>query len=111
MHTCMAFLMTDKERQFHHLRKLVRVENIGEKCSKKDLYDGKKTKRVLLKCHKCDALVLFERAKYYPLYSDNSYFLRYVPVESKEEAVKIDLQYKGTKIESENMIQFISVNY
>ena len=96
---CKAFKMTDRNEQFRHLSNAKKVEDFGDSCNGHSLHTWDDGHRILSKCPECNAYILIQVSEYHG--SDDSYYIDYFPVASREAALALNEQYDGWQIERE----------
>ena len=86
-HICKAFEMTDRNEQFKHLKNVKKIENFGDFCNGHYLHTWDDGHRILSKCPECNAYILIQVSEYHG--SDDSYYIDYFPVASREAALAL----------------------
>lgn len=99
MHICKAFEMKDPNEQYHHLTRLIKLEEFGDYCNGHYLHTWDDGHRYLCKCPACNALLLVQVSEFHAY--DDAYYKDFFAVASREEAIALNEQYDGWQIERE----------
>ena len=98
-HHCVGFDMPTAKEAYEHFR-LESVWNYGDSCNGHYLHTWDDGGRSLCICRACKGLVLVQSSQYHGMDNDD-YYTDFFPVDSVQEAEKLNELYGGFNIETE----------
>ena len=97
---CRAFDLKDERKAWEHLD-LEIIKEYGSYAYGHSLHTWDSGERMLARCKTCGGLILIQSSEFHSFCDDDSYYTDYFPVDSEEEAEKLNKMYNGFEIETE----------
>lgn len=98
MAKCIGFQLENVIEAFQHMEYEV-IHDYGDHAYGHYLYAWDEGKRLLGKCKKCGGYILIQKSEFHSFMGDDSYYTDYFPVDSEQEADKLNKKYDGYELE------------